>query len=102
MRAGRVAEHRIPDLLDGVGSIVPGLVCEMRIRGYRVHFHADLLERLVFVSQVAQFGRADEGEVSRVEDDDRPFALQVGVGYGTKLAVVKSGGFERFDFGVDQ
>ena len=62
----------------------------------------DLLERLILVSQVTQFGRADEGEVSRVENDDRPFALQVGVGYRTKLAVVKSSGFERFDFSVDQ
>jgi hypothetical protein len=34
-------------------------------------------------------------KVGRVEEDDRPLALQVGVGHGTKLAVVKSGGFER-------
>jgi hypothetical protein len=35
-RAGRVADHRVSDLLDGVGSIVPGLVREVGVGGHRV------------------------------------------------------------------
>ena len=81
---------------------MPGLVREVGVGGHRVDLDADFLEGRVFIRQVAQFGWADEGEVGRVENDDRPFAFQVGVGYGTKLAVVKSSGLERFDFGVDQ
>jgi hypothetical protein len=53
------------------------------------------------VGQVAQLGRADEGEVGRVEEDDGPLALEVGVGDGDELAVVEGGGLEGKDFGVD-
>jgi hypothetical protein len=60
------------------------------------------LKVVVVVGQVAQFGRADEGEVGRVEVHDRPMALQAGFGQVDELAVVVSGGLERLDLGVDE
>ncbi|MNQ61158.1 hypothetical protein D3C85_754690 [compost metagenome] len=99
---GRVANQRVLDLADGVGSVVPGLVGEVGVGGHAVDFHAQLLELGVVVGQVAQLGRADEGEVGRVEEHHGPFALQAGFGDFDEFALVVGGGFERFDFGIDQ
>jgi hypothetical protein len=98
----RVAEHRILDLADGVGAAVPGLVGEVRVGGDRVDLDPEALELLVVVGQVAQLGGADEGEVGRVEEHDRPRPLQVGVGDVDELAVVEGGGGEGLDLGVDE
>ena len=100
--SGRVADHRVVDLADGFRAVVPGFVGEVGVGGNGVDFHAQLGEFGVVVSQVAQFGRADEGEVSRVEEHYRPFAFQVGIAYVDEFAIVKSGSLERFDFGIDQ
>ncbi|MCY1407429.1 hypothetical protein D9M71_227290 [compost metagenome] len=81
---------------------MPGLVGEVGVGGHAIDFHAQLLEFGVVVSQVAQFGRANESEVSRVEEEHGPLAFQVGFGQLDELALVVGGGFERFDFGVDQ
>ena len=75
--AGRVADHRVLDLADGVRGVVPRLVGEVGVGRHRVDLDAELLELGVVVGQVAELGRADEGEVGRVEEDDRPLALQV-------------------------
>src|SRR5690606_12492708 len=87
--AGGVTNHRELDLLDGLGRVVPSLVGEVRIRGDGIHFDAHLLQLVVVVGQVAQLGRADEGEVGRVEEHDGPLAAQVGVGDLNELAVVE-------------
>ena len=100
--AGRVADHRVLDLADGLRGVVPGLVGEVGVGGHRVDLDAQLLELGVVVGQVAQLGRADEGEVGRVEEDHGPLALEVGVGDVDELAVVEGGGLEGLDFGVDQ
>lgn len=42
--ACRIAEHREFDFLDGLGRIVPGLVCEVCIGGNGINFTANLLE----------------------------------------------------------
>jgi hypothetical protein len=54
------------------------------------------------VGQVAQLGRADEGEVGRVEEEDRPGAEQVLVGHVDELAVLEGGSGERLQLGVDE
>ncbi|VXA78638.1 conserved hypothetical protein [Aeromonas salmonicida] len=99
--AGRVTNHRILDLLDGVGSVVPRLVSEVGVGGDRVDLDAQLLEFGVVVSQVTQLGRANEGEVSRVEEHHGPLAFQVCVRHLNELAIVVGGGVERLDFSVD-
>ena len=91
-RAGRVADHRVLDLADGVGGVVPRLVGEVGVGRHRVDLDAELLELGVVVGQVAELGRADEGEVGRVEEHDRPLALEVGVADVDELAVVEGGG----------
>ena len=48
-----------------------------------------------------QFRGAHEGEVGRIEEDDRPFTLQVGIADLDKFAVVEGLGFERFDKAVN-
>ena len=99
--AGRVADHRVLDLLDGVRSVVPGLVSEVGVGGDGVDLDAQLLEGSVVVSQIAQLGRANEGEVSRVEEDHGPLAFQVSVRHLNEFAIVVGGSVERLDFGVD-
>jgi hypothetical protein len=69
---------------------------------YGVDLDAQRLEGRVVVGQVAQLGRADEGEVGRVEEHDGPLALEVVLGDGDELAVVEGGGLEGLDFGVDE
>ena len=73
----RVAEHREFNLLDGFGRIVPGFVCEVCIGRNGINFAADLLELFIVVSQIFELGRANESEVSRVEENHGPFAFQV-------------------------
>ena len=70
-RRGRIADQRVLHFLDGVGGVVPGLVGEMRVGGYAVDFHAQFLEFGVVVGEVAEFGRADEGEIRGVEHERR-------------------------------
>ncbi len=98
---GWVTDQRVLDLADGFRSVVPGFVGEVGVGGHTVDFHAQLLELGVVVSKVTQLGRADEGEVGRVEEHDRPLALQVGFAYLNEFAVVEGGGVERFDLAVD-
>jgi hypothetical protein len=101
-RAGGVADQRVIDLLDGVRSVVPGLVREVRVGGDAEHFHAHVLERGVVGGQVFQLGGAHEGEVGRVEHQHRPLALEALVGDFDELAVLERGGLEGLDLGVDE
>ena len=80
---------------------MPGLVREVRIGGNGVALDAQLLEFRIDIGQIAQLGRADEGEVGWVEKDNGPLAFEVGVADRNELASVKSGGLEGFDFGVN-
>ena len=75
--ACRIAEHREFDFLDGLGRIVPSLVCEVCIGGNGINFTANLLELCIVISQILKLGRADEREVSRVEENHGPLAFQV-------------------------
>ena len=74
---GRIADQRILHLADGVGGVVPRLVGEMRVGRDAVDLHAELLEFRVVVGEVAELGRADEGEVGGVEHEHGPLALEV-------------------------
>ena len=80
-RARGVGQHGETDFPDSVGGVVPGLVGEVRVGGYAVDFGAEFLEFGVVVGQIAQLGRADEGEVGRVEHENRPFALERVLGH---------------------
>jgi hypothetical protein len=42
--AGRVADHRVLDLADGLGRVVPGLVREVGVGRHAVDLDAQLLE----------------------------------------------------------
>ncbi|MNP11854.1 hypothetical protein D3C76_1040630 [compost metagenome] len=97
----RVTDQRVLDLADGVRGVVPGFVGEVGVGRHAVDFYTQILELGVVVGQVAQLGRADEGEVGRVEEYDGPFALEVGFRHFDELALVVSSGFERFYLAVD-
>jgi hypothetical protein len=99
--AGRVTDHRVLDLADGFRRVVPRLVGEVRISRHRIDFDAKLLEFSVMVGHVAQLGRADEGEVGRIEKEHGPLVLDVRVGHLDELAVLVGTGFERLDGGID-
>ena len=88
--AGRVTDHRVLNLADTLGGFVPGLVNEVRVTRNGVDLSADLLEFSVLVLQILEFGRADKGEVSRIEEEDAPLTLQVLIGHIDKLTVLVS------------
>jgi hypothetical protein len=57
---------------------------------------------VVEVGYIAELGRADEREVSRVEEEHGPLSLQVGFRDLDEFSVVEGGGLERLDDGIDQ
>ena len=78
------------------------LCAEMGVGRDAVDLDAQLLELGVVVGEVFEFGRADEGEVGRIEEHHRPLALQIGVGDVDELALLEGLGLERLDLGVDE
>jgi hypothetical protein len=54
------------------------------------------------IGEITELGRADEGEVSGVEEHNRPLALERLVRNFHKLTVVISGRLEGFNRGVNQ
>src|SRR5690606_42076138 len=70
--AGRVADHRVLDLADRLGGVVPGLVREVGVGGHAVDLDAALMDLVVIVGQVHELRRTTEGEVGRVEGAIRP------------------------------
>ncbi|MNR60135.1 hypothetical protein D3C85_1815510 [compost metagenome] len=80
---------------------MPGSVGKVGVGGNAVDLDAQLLERVVVVSQVFQLGRADEGEVGRVEEHHRPLAFQVCVRDFYEVAIFECVSFERFNLAVD-
>jgi hypothetical protein len=49
-------------------------VDELGIGTDRNDLGADLLEPIILLCQSSKFGRSDEGEIRRVEEENRPFA----------------------------
>src|SRR5690606_8749322 len=99
---GRVTDHGVLDLADGLRRSVPRLVREVRVGRDGEDLDAELLQLLVVVREVAELRRADEREVCGVEEEDRPLALDVLVGHGHEGAVLESLGLEGLDLLVDQ
>ena len=71
-----VADHGEFYFSDGLGVVVPCFVDVDGVAGDGVDFTADLLECFVVVLEVLEFGRADEGEVSRIEEEYAPFPFR--------------------------
>jgi hypothetical protein len=99
--ARRIADHGVADLADGRRRVGPSLVAEVRVGRHAVDFHAHRLEVGIVVGEVFQLGRAHKGEVRRIKEENRPFALHVGIGDGDELAVLIGRCRERLDLGVD-
>ena len=75
---------------------------EVRVRADGVDVYAQLLELLVVVSQVGQLGGADEGEVTGVEEEDAPLALEVLLRYFEEALVLAiSVDLEFWELAVD-
>ena len=100
--ASRVADHRVFDFRDSFRAAVPRFVGEVGIGRNRVNVYAQLLQFFVVVCHVAQFGRANEGEVSRIEEEHAPAAFDIFLGYFDELTVFERLVFERFNFSVNQ
>ena len=78
--------------------------CFMRKVGVsrnRVNVNAQFLQLFIMVSDVTQFSRAYESEVSRVEEEDAPAAFGIFLSNFYELTVFERLVFERFDFGVN-
>jgi hypothetical protein len=70
----------------------------MRVGRHAVDFHTQFLEIGIIVGQVFQLGRADEGEIGRIEEEDGPLAFNFGIRYSDELAILERFGLERLDF----
>ncbi|CCK05972.1 FIG00641577: hypothetical protein [Cronobacter sakazakii 696] len=81
---------------------MPRFVGEVGIGRNGVNVYAQFLQFFVVVSHVAQFGRAYEGKVSRIEEEYAPAAFRVFLGNFDELTVFERHVFERFDFGINQ
>ena len=68
----------------------------------RVNLDAELLEFLVMLGEVFEFGRADEGEIGGIEKEYRPDVLEAFLGHFDELAAFEGLGFERLDLAVDE
>ena len=87
--AGGVGKHRILYFLYAVRGVVPCLVHEVGVCAHREHLDAHLLQAVVFLGQVHQFGGANEGEVGRVEEEQGPLALQVFAAHCLELSILE-------------
>src|SRR3546814_18427946 len=96
-----VAQHVIMALADRRRAVVPRLVAEMRVGRHRIDFDAEALKRFILVGEVFELGRADEGEVGGIEEENRPLARNIGVRAGDELALLVRGGAARFDGTTD-
>jgi len=81
---------------------MPCLVDEVRIGGHRVDLDAQVLQLAVVLGQITQLGRADEREVTGVEEEDRPGAPHVGFGHLDEFARVVCVRGEGQNLGIDQ
>jgi hypothetical protein len=89
------------DFRDGVRRTVPGFVGKVGIGRHGINVHAHFLELFVVIRYVAQFGWANESEVSRIEEENTPFTFNVFLGYINEFAVFECAVFERLNFGID-
>jgi hypothetical protein len=69
---------------------------------YRVNVYAQLLQFFVMVCHVAQFSRAYERKISRVEEENTPTTFDIFLGNFDELTVFERLVFERFNFGINQ
>jgi len=87
---GDVGGQRVLDLADAAivdSRVAPGVVGEVRIDRHADHFHVAGLEVRDAVIESDQLGRADEGEVQRVEEHQGVLAL----GGGAEAVVLDDG-----------
>ena len=80
---------------------MPRFVGEVGVGRDGVNVYAQLLQFFIMICHVAQFSRANEGEVSRVEEEDAPAAFSIFLGYFDEFTVFECLVFKRFDFGIN-
>ena len=98
---GRVCQHRIADLPDPFGRIVPRFVDKMGIRGHGIDLAADGAELLILIRQILQLCGAYEGEIRGVEEENTPFPQDVLPADKLELLFVIGIGAEIGNFPVD-
>ena len=96
-----VGQHRVRQLLDVLGRVVPRLVREMRVARHRVDLAVRFLELVVQRAEVFQLGRAHEREVGRVEEEHAPLPQHVVLRHRFEVVVVERLDGEVVDFLVD-
>src|SRR5262249_37202436 len=69
-----VGDYRIVDAREARIRFEPGLVAVVAVRASRKHDRVLAEEVVVALGKRREFGRADEGEVARVEKQDDPAA----------------------------
>src|SRR3546814_14538960 len=73
----------------------------MRVGRHGEHLDVHLLKLRIDVGEILELGRADEGEVGRIEEENRPLAIHIGVGDVAELALLVGGRLEGFEGGVE-
>ena len=96
-----VRQHRIGDLPDAIGLVVPRLVDEVGVRGDRVDLAARLLEVGILVLQVLELRGADEGKVRGIKEENTPLPKNIRLRDGLELTVMVRLNLEIANFFVD-
>lgn len=96
-----VTQHVVVDLANCWRAVVPCLVAEVRVGGYRIDFDAHTLKFAIDVGEVFEFGRADEGKVGWVEEEYAPLADDVRIADINELALMVGSCLEREKLGSD-
>ena len=97
-----VTDEVVGDRANRGRAVGPGLVAEVRVGRDAEHLDAHALQLGIVVLKVFELGRADEGEVGRIEEEHGPLAGDVGLGDVDELAFLVGGVGEGLDRGVDQ
>lgn len=87
-RVRGVGKHRIGYLADALRGLMPGLVGKVRVRGNGVHLATGSGEFRILVRQVLKLRGAHKGEVSGIEEEQRPLAQDVVLADGAELVVL--------------
>jgi hypothetical protein len=74
----------------------------MGVGGDRVDLDVEALQLGVVIGNIAEFRRADEGEVSGIKEEDSPLALGIGVGHFNEFSLPESLRFEGLNGCVDK
>ncbi len=69
---------------------MPCLMCKLAVGAYAIDLRTEFLEFIIIVGHIDQFRRTHKCEVCRIEEENGPFALEIGIGHFLKFPSTKA------------